>query len=167
MKNLIIRLSVLSVGIIFLEKGLIVISLESIGVVSVLVDLLFIKVYIQNYSIDFSIIIFLFKVLKRILFNSILNKKRRGRIDETKSFYAYKQMIHIEIISGNFDDAKFWAEDALKVFPQNIGIMEQLISIAKKQNDYEEAIKTLKQIVKLNPENEKNKERLKKMQEDR
>lgn len=88
-------------------------------------------------------------------------------IDETKSFYAYKQMIHIEIISGNFDDAKFWAEDALKVFPQNIGIMEQLISIAKKQNDYEEAVKILKQIVKLNPGNEKNKERLKKMQEDR
>lgn len=88
-------------------------------------------------------------------------------IDETKSYYAYKQIIHIEIISRNLDDAKFWAEEALKTFPQNIEIMEQMISIAKKQGDYGEAVKILKQVVNLNPGNARNKERLKRMQEDR
>lgn len=96
---------------------------------------------------------------------------REGRIDEAKdelmtlieetgSHMAYRQLVHIEKTEGNFEDAKLWAYEALDKFPNSIGIREQLISIAKMENDDKEIIKQLKDIIRIEPENEKHKKRL-------
>ena len=46
---------------------------------------------------------------------------------------------------------------ALDNFPNNIEIREQLIRIAKEENDEQEVISQLKKIISINPKNEKNK----------
>ena len=81
-------------------------------------------------------------------------------IEETGSHMAYRQLVHIEKTEGNFEDAKLWAYEALDKFPNSIGIREQLISIAKMENDDKEIIKQLKDIIRIEPENEKHKKRL-------
>ena len=81
-------------------------------------------------------------------------------IEETSSFMAYRQLIHIEKTEGNFEDAKLWAYDAIDKFPDSVQIREQLISIAKSENDNQEVIRQLKDIISLHPENEKNRRRL-------
>lgn len=97
---------------------------------------------------------------------------RAGRIDEareelmklaeeTSSYMAYRQLIHIEKKERNFEDAKLWAYEALDKFPNSIEIREQLISIARAEKDDQEIIRQLKDIIGIDPENEKNKKRLK------
>ena len=81
-------------------------------------------------------------------------------IEETGSHMAYRQLVHIEKTEGNFEDEKLWAYEALDKFPNSIGIREQLISIAKMENDDKEIIKQLKDIIRIEPENEKHKKRL-------
>lgn len=83
-------------------------------------------------------------------------------IEEYSSYYAYRQIVHLEKNEGNLEDAKLWAYDCLDRFPDNIGIREQLISIAKKENNNKEVIRLLKEIIELNPGNDKNQEKLKK-----
>lgn len=83
-------------------------------------------------------------------------------IEEHSSYYAYRQIVHLEKNEGNLEDAKLWAYDCLDRFPDNIGIREQLISVAKKENNNKEVIRLLKEIIELNPENDKNQEKLKK-----
>lgn len=96
---------------------------------------------------------------------------RAGRIDEarnelmtlaeeTSSYMAYRQLVHIEKTEGNLEDAKLWAYEALDKFPNSIEIREQLIAIARTEKDDQEIIKQLKSIVGIEPENEKNKKRL-------
>ena len=96
---------------------------------------------------------------------------RTGKIDEardelialiqdTNSFTAYRQLIHIEKSQQNFEDAKLWAYEALDKFPNSIEIREQLISIARAENDEQEIIRQLKDIISIDSENEKNKKRL-------
>ena len=81
--------------------------------------------------------------------------------EETSSYMAYRQLIHIEKKEGNFEDAKLWAYEALDKFPNSIEIREQLISIARAEKDDQEIIRQLKDIIGIDPENEKNKKRLK------
>ena len=81
-------------------------------------------------------------------------------IEETGSHMAYRQLVHIEKTEGNFEDAKLWAYEALDKFPNSIGIREQLISIAKMENDDKEIIKQLKDIIRIEAEIEKHKKRL-------
>ena len=76
---------------------------------------------------------------------------------------AYRQLVHIEKKIGNLEDAKLWAYEALDKFPNSIEIREQLISIAKEERDEQEVIKQLRDIIEINPKNEKNKNRLKKI----
>lgn len=83
-------------------------------------------------------------------------------IEEHSSYYAYRQIVHLEKNEGNLEDAKLWAYDCLDRFPDNIGIREQLISVAKKENNNKEVIRLLKEIIELNPGNDKNQEKLKK-----
>lgn len=96
---------------------------------------------------------------------------REGRIDEardelmklaeeTSSYMAYRQLIHIEKKEENFEDAKLWAYEALDKFPNSIEIREQLISIARAEKDEQEIIRQLKDIIGIDPENEKNKKRI-------
>lgn len=82
-------------------------------------------------------------------------------IEETSNYMAYRQLIHIEKKEENFEDAKLWAYDALDKFPNSIDIREQLISIARSEKDENEIIRQLKDIISINPEDEKNKKRLK------
>ena len=86
-------------------------------------------------------------------------------VEETSNYMAYRQLIHIEKKEENFEDAKLWAYEALDKFPNSIDIREQLISIAKAEKDENEVIKQLKDIIGINPENEKNKKRLKSIME--
>lgn len=99
---------------------------------------------------------------------------RAGRIDEsreeltriiqeTSSFIAYRQLIHLEKTEGNFEDAKLWAYEAIDKFPDRIEIREQLISIARIESDNQEIIRQLKDIISIKPENEKNRKRLNKI----
>ena len=81
-------------------------------------------------------------------------------VEETSSLMAYRQLVHIEKLEGNFDDAKLWAYEAIDKFPNNIQIREQLISIAKAEKDEQELIMQLKDIIRIAPENEKIKKRL-------
>lgn len=83
-------------------------------------------------------------------------------IEEHNSYYAYRQIVHLEKKEGNLENAKLWAYDCLDKFPDNIGIREQLISLAKKENDNKEVVRLLKEIIELNPGNDKNQEKLKK-----
>lgn len=82
-------------------------------------------------------------------------------IEETNSHIAYRQLIHIEKENGNFEEAKLWAYEALDRFSKSIQIREQLISIAKIEDDRKEVIRQLKDIININTLNEKNKKRLK------
>ena len=82
-------------------------------------------------------------------------------IEETHSHIAYRQLILIEKENGNFEEAKLWAYEALDRFPKSIQIREQLISIAKIEDDRKEVIRQLKDIININTLNEKNKKRLK------
>ena len=84
-------------------------------------------------------------------------------IEETSSYMAYRQLVHIEKTEGNFEDAKLWAYEALDKFPNSLGIREQLISIARIEKDDQEIIKQLKDIISIEPESEKNKKRLQSM----
>ena len=84
-------------------------------------------------------------------------------IEETNSYMAYRQLVHIEKTEGNFEDAKLWAYEALDKFPNSIEIREQLISIARIEKDDQEIIKQLKDIISIEPESEKNKKRLQSM----
>lgn len=86
-------------------------------------------------------------------------------VEETSNYMAYRQLIHIEKKEENFEDAKLWAYEALDKFPNSIDIREQLISIAKAEKDENEVIKQLKDIIGINPENEKNKKTLKSIME--
>lgn len=81
-------------------------------------------------------------------------------IQETNSYMAYRQLVHIEKKAGNMEDAKLWAYEALDKFPNSIEIREQLISIARTEKDDQEIIKQLKDIICIEPENRKNKKRL-------
>ena len=81
--------------------------------------------------------------------------------EETSSYMAYRQLVYIEKKIGNLEDAKLWAYEALDKFPNSIEIREQLISIAKEERDEQEVIKQLRDIIEINPKNEKNKNRLK------
>lgn len=82
-------------------------------------------------------------------------------IEESSNFMAYRQLVHIEKETGNLEDAKLWAYEALDKFPNSIEIREQLIALAKKEKDDQEVIRQLKEIIEINPINEKNKKRLK------
>lgn len=82
-------------------------------------------------------------------------------IQETGDYISYRQLVYIEKEEGNLEDAKLWAYEALDNFPDNIEIREQLIRIAKEEKDEQEVISQLKKIISINPENEKNKKRLK------
>lgn len=84
-------------------------------------------------------------------------------IEETNSYMAYRQLVHIEKTEGNFEDAKLWAYEALDKFPNSIEVREQLISIARIEKDDQEIIKQLKDIISIEPESEKNKKRLQSM----
>lgn len=84
-------------------------------------------------------------------------------IEETNSYMAYRQLVHIEKVEGNFEDAKLWAYEALDKFPNSIEIREQLISIARIEKDDQEIIKQLKDIISIEPESEKNRKRLQSM----
>lgn len=79
---------------------------------------------------------------------------------ESSSYMAYRQLVHIEKKVGNLEDAKLWAYEALDKFPNSIEIREQLISIAREEKDDKEVIKQLRDIIEINPQNEKNKMRL-------
>lgn len=81
-------------------------------------------------------------------------------IQETDSFISYRLLIHIEKSERNFEDAKLWAYEALDKFPNSIEIREQLISIAKLENDTDEIIKQLRNIISLDPKNKKSQKRL-------
>lgn len=81
--------------------------------------------------------------------------------EETSSYMAYRQLVHIEKKIGNLEDAKLWAYEALDKFSNSIEIREQLISIAKEERNEQEVIKQLRDIIEINPKNEKNKNRLK------
>lgn len=74
---------------------------------------------------------------------------------------SYRQLVYIEKKEGNLKDAKLWADMALDSFPDSIEIREQLIRIAKEENDEQEVISQLKKIISINPRNKKNKNRLK------
>lgn len=86
-------------------------------------------------------------------------------IEESSNFMAYRQLVHIEKETGNLEDAKLWAYEALDKFPNSIEIREQLIALAKEEKDDQEVIKQLKEIIEINPINEKNKKRLKTISE--
>ena len=76
-------------------------------------------------------------------------------VSESDDFTAYRQMIYIEKTENNIDEAKLWAYEALDKFPESIKIREQLISIAKEERDEHEIEKQLKEIIRLQPQNEK------------
>ncbi len=78
-------------------------------------------------------------------------------IEERGSYIAYRQLINLEKTQGNFEDAKLWGEDCLEHFPNSIDVRRQLISAAIDNKDTQEAIKHLRQIIKMRPENEKDK----------
>ncbi len=81
--------------------------------------------------------------------------------EESSSYMAYRQLVHIEKKIGNLEEAKLWAYEALGKFPNSIEIREQLISIAREEKDDQEVIKQLRDIIEINPKNKKNKNKLK------
>lgn len=85
--------------------------------------------------------------------------------EETSSYIAYRQLVHIEKAEGNFEDAKLWAYEAIDKFPNSIEIKEQLISIARAEKDDQEIIRQLKDIIDISPENERNNKRLQSIME--
>lgn len=82
-------------------------------------------------------------------------------IEEFSSYTAYRQLIHLEKCEGNFNDAKLWGYDCLDKFSNSIDIRQKLISIAREEKDNQEIIKQLKEIISIDPNNQKSKEMLK------
>lgn len=79
-------------------------------------------------------------------------------IDERSSYMAYRQLIHLEKSEGNFEDAKMWAYDFLDKFSNATGVVsvrEQLMYIAEVEGDTQEAIKQLREIIKISPDEER------------
>lgn len=76
-------------------------------------------------------------------------------IDTSKSYIAYRQLIHLEKSEGNYEDAKIWALDADEQFPNNLGIKEVQFRIARDERDVEEMIAIAKQIRGLSPDAKK------------
>ena len=88
------------------------------------------------------------------------NEAREELVDlvqQHSNYTAYRQLVHIEKQDGNFDDAKLWAYECLDKFPDSISMREQLISIARAENDIKEIIKQLKEINHIDPENKNGK----------
>lgn len=86
-------------------------------------------------------------------------------IKQAGSPIAYLQLIYTQKKVGNFEDAKLWAYEALDKFPKNIEFREQLISIAKTENDEGELVEQLKQLIAIDPDNENAKKMLKTFKE--
>jgi len=84
-------------------------------------------------------------------------------IDERSSYTAYRQLILLEKCEGNFEDAKLWAYDCLDKFPDSIDVRHHLISIARDEKDNKEIIKQLREIISIDPSNEKSKKMLEKV----
>lgn len=80
-------------------------------------------------------------------------------IEQFNSYTAYRQMIHLEKVEGNLEDAKIWAYEGIENYPNSINFREELISIAKEENDSQEIIKQLKEITKIDIASKKNKKR--------
>ncbi len=76
-------------------------------------------------------------------------------IDTSKSYTAYRQLIHLEKSEGNYEDAKLWALDADEQFPNNLGIKEVQFRIAREEKDVEDMIALAKQIRGLSPDAKK------------
>lgn len=89
-------------------------------------------------------------------------KELEALIEETNNYRAYIQLIHIEKMEGNLEDAKLWAYEAIDNFPNSIELRRQLISMSEAENDDQEVIKQLKEIIKINPDNDEYKRKLKK-----
>lgn len=87
-------------------------------------------------------------------------------IEECSSYTAYRQLIHLEKCEGNFNGAKLWGYDCLDKFPDSIYIRQQLISIAREEKDSQEIIKQLKEIISIDPNNQKSKEMLERIEKD-
>ena len=87
-------------------------------------------------------------------------------IKQYGNYLAYRQLIHLEKEEGNLDDAKLWAYEATENFPNNITIREQLISIAREENDTQEIIRLLKEIIDISPDNKKIKKDLERVYEE-
>lgn len=81
-------------------------------------------------------------------------------VDEYNSYTAYRQFVHLEKSQGNLKDAKDWAYEGIANFPDSISLREHLISIAREENDKQEEIRLLKEILNINPENFKVRDRL-------
>lgn len=103
---------------------------------------------------------------------------RAGRIDEARnelynliencsSYNAYRQLIHIEKNEGNFEDAKLWAYDGLDKFPDSVDLRQYLISIARKEGNVQDEMSLLKDVIQMNPKDEKSQKRLKNLKCDR
>ncbi len=101
---------------------------------------------------------------------------KSGRIDEARnelssiieqfnSYMAYRQIIHLEKEEENLDDAKLWAYEAIEKFPNSIAIREQLISIAREENDNKEIIKLLREINDIDSNNKKSLEIINRIEE--
>lgn len=86
-----------------------------------------------------------------------------GLIDESNSYLAYRQLIHLETNQGNYEDAKLWAYEVLDRFPESIEIREQLILIARRERKPEDVITILKDILQISPTSDRHKERLEKI----
>lgn len=116
---------------------------------------------------------------RELLFARLLNKKNllafayfnAGLIEKSReelimliknevSSTAYKQMVRLEKSQGNLDDAKLWAYEGIDRFPNDIRLREQLISIAKQEKDDKEVIEQLRELIKIAPNNGKNRKRL-------
>lgn len=78
-------------------------------------------------------------------------------IDEQGSYMAYRQLIYLEKSQGNFQDARLWADACLEQFPNNLDVRHQLVSVAIEEGDNREAIKQLRKIISMSPENRKGK----------
>ena len=76
-------------------------------------------------------------------------------IDSSKSYIAFRQLIHLEKSEGNLEDAKIWLLEADEQFPNNLGIKEVAFRIAREEGDIEEMLKVAKDIRGLSPDAKK------------
>lgn len=75
-----------------------------------------------------------------------------GIIDSHKSYYAFRQLIHLEKEVGNLEDAKIWALEAEDQFPDNLGLKEARFRIARKEGNIDDMFSIAKEIRSLSPE---------------
>lgn len=75
-----------------------------------------------------------------------------GIIDNYKSYYAFRQLIHLEKETGNLEDAKIWALEAEDQFPDNLGLKEARFRIARKEGNVDDMFLIAKEIRALSPE---------------